>query len=87
MRSALHDFWNWVGKRKFLTPDQMPEFPEIKYELGVRNTVSKRGQESILAEVHRISFHINPRIWIGTKWLCTYISIRPGEMRRVKSFP
>ena len=34
MKSCLHDFWQWLRKRKVLTLAQMPEFPEIKFELG-----------------------------------------------------
>jgi integrase len=67
-----------------LRPDQMPEFPEVKYELGFRTTITKTTQEAILNNIHEMSFHINPKIWLGIKWLCTYISIRPGEMIRLK---
>jgi len=62
------------------TIQEFPEFPDINYELGYRKVVSKETQLSILEEVHKISYHINPKIWIGIKWLCTYISIRPGEL-------
>ena len=62
----------------------MPEFPETKFELGFRTTVDKETQESILEKVHELTFHINPKIWLGIKWLCTYISIRPGELIRIK---
>nr|BDD45896.1 hypothetical protein 1 [bacterium] len=80
MRSALHDFWTWLRKRRVIRFEQMPDFPEARFELGFRNTVNKPTQEKILEEVHRISFHINPKIWLGIKWLCTYISVRPGEL-------
>lgn len=30
--------------------------------------------------MHRLSYHINPKIWLGIKWLATYIAIRPGEL-------
>ncbi|MGD9354527.1 MAG: hypothetical protein PVI72_16495, partial [Desulfobacterales bacterium] len=35
-------------------------------------------------EVKRISWDINPKIWLGIKLLATYIKIRPGEMRNVR---
>ena len=35
-------------------------------------------------EVRRITFHINPKIWLGIKMLATYISIRPKEMISLK---
>jgi integrase len=84
IRSALHDFWVWLRKRRLIDLYQMPEFPEVKFELGFRNTIDKTTQERILDEVYRLSFHINPKIWLGIKWLCTYISIRPGELTRIK---
>jgi hypothetical protein len=34
--------------------------------------------------VKRISFDIDPKIWLGIKLLATYIKIRPGEMRNVR---
>ena len=64
--------------------DQVPDFPEVKFQLGFRTTVDKDTQESILDKIHEMTFHINPKIWLGIKWLCTYIAIRPGEMIRVK---
>ena len=80
MKSGLHDFWQWLRKRRVVTLAEMPEFPEIPFELGFRNTVSKDIQEQILVEIHRLSYHINPKIWLGIRWLCTYVSIRPGEL-------
>ncbi len=35
-------------------------------------------------EIYRISYHIDPKIWMGIKWLATYISIRPGELTSLK---
>jgi integrase len=84
LKSALHDFWTWMRKRKVLTLAQMPEFPEISYELKFRKVIDKETQERILAEVHRISFDENPRVWLGIKWLATYIAIRPGELVKLK---
>ncbi|MFH1674288.1 MAG: hypothetical protein ABIF87_12795 [Pseudomonadota bacterium] len=84
MKSCLHDFWNWLRKRKVLQLHQMPEFPEISFELGWRRTIARETQQAIVEEVHSISLHINPKIWIGIKWLCTYISIRPGELIKIK---
>lgn len=84
IRSCLHTFWTWLRKRRVITPGQFPEFPEIRFELGWRQTISKDTQLAILDEVKRISYHINPKIWIGIKWLSTYISIRPAELLNLK---
>jgi hypothetical protein len=63
---------------------QFPEFPQIKFELGWRNIIDIPTQQKIVNEVYRISYGINPKIWIGIKWLSTYISVRPGELRNLK---
>ena len=62
----------------------MPEFPVISFELGWRKTIDKETQEVIINEVKRISYEFNPKIWIGIKWLSTYISIRPKELVGLK---
>jgi integrase len=84
MNSCLHDFFTWLRKRKVISLQQFPEFPEIKFELGWRNIIDIPTQQKIIAEVYRISHHISPKIWIGIKFLATYISVRPGELRNLK---
>jgi integrase len=84
MKSCLHDFWGWLRKRRILKIDQIPEFPEVSFELGWRKTVGMETQQAILDEIYRISYHINPKIWIGIKWLCTYVKIRPGELINIR---
>lgn len=80
MVSALHDFWTWCRKRKIITLAQFPEFPEIKYRLGYRNTISKKTQIAVLEEIKRLTIDKNPKIWVAVKFLATYHSIRPGEL-------
>ena len=80
MMSCLHQFFKWVCKREKATVE-FPEFPEIEFELGWRNIISIEDQQSIIDEVKRISWNVNPKIWLGIKLLATYIKIRPGEMR------
>jgi len=41
-------------------------------------------QQAIIEEVKRISYNIDPKVWLGIKLLATYIKIRPGEMRNVR---
>lgn len=79
--TTLHSFWTWIHKREGIP---IPEFPVITYELKRRKTISKEQQEAILDEIKRISYHINPKIWLGIKWLATYISLRPGELINIK---
>jgi len=87
MKSCLNDFWKWVSRREKKNTKQqieVPEFPEITYELGWRNITDIETLENILDEIKRISWDINPKIWFGVKLLSTYIKIRPGELRKVK---
>jgi integrase len=80
MRSALHDFWQWIVRRQVITRDQVPEFPEIDFVLGYRATIDKDTQGAILEKIRELSHAVNPRIWVGVKFLCTYISVRPAEL-------
>jgi integrase len=82
--ATLHSFLVWVARRERGRGYQVPEFPEAKFILGWRNTVDKETQTAIIEEVKRISYHINPRIWIGIKWLSTYVAIRPIELINIK---
>lgn len=84
IRSCLHCFWTWLVKREEIKPHEMPSFPTVTYELGWRNIVDKDTQEAILDEIYRISHHINPRIYIGIRWLATYIAIRPAELLSIQ---
>ena len=84
MKSCLHSFWEWLRTRKVIQKNQVPDFPEISFELGWRRTIDKDTQQALLEEIFKISYKINPKIWLGIKWLCTYISIRPGELIIIK---
>ena len=76
--TTLHSFWVWVSKREKI---QIPEFPKIKFELKRRKTITHEQQQEILAWLkERAPF----KVWLGIKWLATYISIRPGELRNIK---
>ena len=84
IKSALHSFWTWLRKRRVITAAEMPDFPEVPFELGYRKLVDKATQQRILDEVRRISWDVNPKIWLGIKWLCTYVNVRPGELVKVR---
>jgi integrase len=62
---------------------QMPDFPEVSFELSYRNTVDKDTQMAIVAEVYRLTYDLNPRI-LGIQWLCTYVNLRPWELINIK---
>ncbi len=74
----LHAFFAWLCKRREIKKDQMPDFPDIPYQLGWRKTIDVDTRDRILEEVARISSK-NPRIYMAILWLCTYINMRPSE--------
>ena len=84
IRNTLHSFWVWLRKRRVISPAQFPEFPEVSFELGYRNVVDKDTQTRIIEEVKNQSYHVNPKIWLGIKWLATYISVRPSELLNIR---
>jgi len=78
--STMHVFYKWMKKRQEIL--EMPEFPEVSFELGYRRTVDKATQQSIIEEVRRIC--PNVKVYLGIKWLATYFSIRPAEMIKIQ---
>ena len=82
LRSVLHGFFTWLKRRRVI--DSIPDFPDVKFELAWRNIVSPETQANILDEIYRISWDKNPKVYIGIKFLSTYISIRPGELNLIK---
>jgi integrase len=79
IKANLHALFMWLVKRQIIRKDQLPDFPVISFELGWRATISKDTQDLILDEVKRIS-SANPRIYLAIRMLCTYVSVRPGEI-------
>jgi len=98
MKSGLHSFFVWVKRREKIPMPDFPEMPfELGFRKIIdqdtqsaiidevwRNNVTIEVQQAIIEEVKRISFDIEPKIWLGIKLLATYIKIRPGEMRNVR---
>ncbi len=42
--------------------------------------MDKDTQQAIVEEVKLLTYSKNPKVWLGIKWLSTYIAIRPNEM-------
>jgi integrase len=78
--STLHSMFVWLKKRQEIRV--MPEFPSVSFELKMRQTISKETQWQIMEEIKRIC--PNLKVYLAIKFLSTYISIRPGEMIRLK---
>jgi integrase len=83
-KSVLNSFFTWLRRRRVLSSAQVPELPEVPFELEFRKTISKETQDEILAELRKISWEVNPRIYIAIHWLSTYFSIRPNELLNIK---
>jgi hypothetical protein len=82
--TQLHNFWFWcLARGNIITLAEMPTFPKIDYELGYRKITTWEIQESVIAKVKEISYHINPKIWFGIDMLANYTSLRPDDLRRI----
>lgn len=79
MKSALHDFFHWLVKREVI--QKAPSLPEVKVKLAFRKIIGKESQSRILDELQKIAPY---KVWLGIKWLCTYVSIRPGELVKIR---
>lgn len=78
MAGCLRQFFAWLEKREGIPA---PEIPKIEFTLGWREIIDMETQNAILEELRRIAPF---RIWLGIKWLATYVSIRPNEMRNLR---
>lgn len=78
MVNCLSQFFRWLEKREGIQPPQMPE---IGFTLGWREIIDLKTQEAIIDELQRVAPF---RIWLGIKWLATYVAIRPNEMRNLR---
>jgi integrase len=77
IRSTINQFFTWVCRREKI---DMPDIPHVKFELKWRKIVSLDVQQKIIEEIRRISFHINPRIWLAISILSHNQNVRPGEL-------
>lgn len=86
IRTTLHSFWAWVKRReKKRNPHfQIPEFPQIEFVSKLRKIIDKETQLSILDEVKRLTFDLNPRIYFACLCLSTYSHVRGIELLDIK---
>lgn len=84
--SCLSAFFTWVWRRHKIQFAKLgipqPDVRKFAVKMKRRNRVSKDVQFEILEEVRRIC--PDQRVYLGIKWLCTYVKIRPGEMLSLK---
>nr|WP_319393321.1 hypothetical protein [uncultured Desulfobacter sp.] len=80
-KSTLSDFWKYIYKRKVITIAQMPEFPDIEYELGYRNVTTWEIQSQILDQIKKDA--TNPKQWFGIELLSVYTKLRPADLLKL----
>lgn len=78
MANCFKQFFSWLHSREKIP---MPDIPDYDYELGWREFTDIPTQTAIIEKVREIAPH---RVWLGIKWLATYISIRPKEMMALR---
>jgi integrase len=81
IRDAIHVLFVWAKKRQIIS--SLPEFPTIQYSMAMRQIVDRETQQAIIDEVRRISWHVNPKIWLGIDILATCIALRPKELMSI----
>jgi integrase len=59
---------------------ELPVVEPIDFEMKMRNILDKDTQLAVLDEVKRLTWHLNPKIYIACLWLSTYVTARPIEM-------
>jgi integrase len=76
--ATLHSLWMWMKDREDI--QEIPKFPKVKFELGYRKTIDKDVQQQILDDIEK---HEPFKVWLGIRFLATYISIRPMELMNI----
>lgn len=78
--NCLRHFYKTLIYDRVINVDDMPVFPKVNYEMAMRKIVTIDTQEIIVDEVKKLTYHINPRIWIGIRFLSRYPSLRPDAL-------
>jgi integrase len=79
-RSCLHYFFKWVCRRERL---QMPEFPDVPFELEFRTITDWETQVKIIDKVKNLTAHIDDKVWLGIELLATHTNLRPQDLIRL----
>ena len=83
-RSALHDFFTrYLVEEDIIKRSQIPEFPQVSFELGYRKITDWDTQNEIMSELYRLTWDLNPKIYVAVDLLRTYTTLRPGDLLRL----
>lgn len=83
INNTLKMFWNWLAKRREIEPDQKPDFPTVQHSIAYRKILTKEQQRAVLEEIYKLTWDLNPRIFVSVQFMATYIICRPGEILNI----
>jgi integrase len=73
---------NWAFDMGDITAK--PKWPlfdfSLEHDMKRRKTVDKETQTMILEDIYNTEWHLRPRLYVGVRFLTTYINIRPSEL-------
>jgi len=80
--STLKMFYRGLFDRQEIS--NIPKFPKVKPIMAFRKILTKDQQQAVLDEIYRLTWDLNPRIYIAVQFLATYINCRPAELLNIK---
>ena len=85
IRDCIKALYRWLWQTGEIAYDQIPRFPVVQAKMAYRKIFEhKETQTRVLDKVRKLSWGINPRIYIGILFLATYINVRPGELISIR---
>ncbi|MDY6822514.1 MAG: site-specific integrase [Thermodesulfobacteriota bacterium] len=83
--TQIRNFFNFLTEDlEIIEESQKPRFPKIKFDSKYRNIVDYDTQQAIIEKVKEMSWHINPKIYLGIRILSYSVNIRPGDLLKIK---
>ena len=81
--TTLREFWKWAIRHGRVKDYEPPQFPRTEPVMAERDTLRKDQQLAVLNQIQRMNPH-NPRIYLATRFMVTYINCRPAEIMNIK---
>lgn len=83
--TVFKEMMDWAFHMDDIT--ELPKWPafdfSLEHDMKRRKTVDKDTQSRILHDMYLAEWEIRPRLYLGVRFLTTYISIRPSELLKV----
>lgn len=78
-------YYNFIHKEEeLLALHELPQIPEIDFELGFRKIVDLGTREKIVDQIKKKIYHRQPKAWLAIDVLCAYQQLRPGDLGRIR---